>query len=367
MPEDFYDLLGVGRDATADELKAAYRAKAQEYHPDVNDDERAGAQFTIVRRAYDVLRDDAERARYDRLGHRTYVAQHMNGLPSVAARRASSDADGSQSDRTGSRGRWERRPGGSNGSNGSRSNARAGASANAAAGSAAGRGSSPGDGSTGSPDPSPNGGTRTDRGRPNEGTTAGRNRSGARSADRRRVDASASTRTAPAGARGTRTDGRTRRATLRARWVAVALAALAYLVGVGRFALANRAGLDAAAGRLATEPVAALGGGYATVPPTAFARAAVGGAAVGEPSVAILFPAGALALPLVLGVTVLGYGRGTAWLYAVCAFAPAAALTLGAAFPARPLGVDLLLFVALPVGAALVFLGDLGRYLRAAG
>lgn len=98
MTEDFYDLLDVPSDAPQDEIKTAYREKVREYHPDHNDDERARAQFTAVKKAYDILGDPVEQQAYDRLGHEDYVAKRTSGLPSASVWRSSNDSSDDSDD-----------------------------------------------------------------------------------------------------------------------------------------------------------------------------------------------------------------------------------------------------------------------------
>src|SRR6185436_3739348 len=70
---DFYDILGVTRKATSDELKSAYRKKAKELHPDRNPgDAKSEQQFKELNEAYDILRDDQKRAAYDQYGHQAF-------------------------------------------------------------------------------------------------------------------------------------------------------------------------------------------------------------------------------------------------------------------------------------------------------
>lgn len=72
---DYYDVLGVARGASADDIKKAYRRKAKELHPDRNkDNPNAETQFKEAGEAYDVLKDAEKKAAYDRFGHAAFEA-----------------------------------------------------------------------------------------------------------------------------------------------------------------------------------------------------------------------------------------------------------------------------------------------------
>jgi DnaJ-class molecular chaperone len=69
MPRDYYETLGVKKDASEEDVKKAYRKLARQYHPDRNPgDKEAERRFKEVQEAYDVLSDKAKRANYDRFG-----------------------------------------------------------------------------------------------------------------------------------------------------------------------------------------------------------------------------------------------------------------------------------------------------------
>jgi molecular chaperone DnaJ len=69
MPRDYYDVLGVSRNASKDDIKRAFRDLARKYHPDVSSEANAEERFKEINEAYQVLSNDERRAAYDRFGH----------------------------------------------------------------------------------------------------------------------------------------------------------------------------------------------------------------------------------------------------------------------------------------------------------
>jgi len=66
--KDYYEIMGVARDASADDIKRAYRRLARKYHPDVSKEKNAEERFKEIGEAYEVLKDSEKRAAYDQLG-----------------------------------------------------------------------------------------------------------------------------------------------------------------------------------------------------------------------------------------------------------------------------------------------------------
>ena len=77
---DYYEILGVSKDASASEVKKAYRKAAVKHHPDKNpDDPSAEERFKEAGEAYEVLSDDQKRSTYDRYGHSAFANQGGGG------------------------------------------------------------------------------------------------------------------------------------------------------------------------------------------------------------------------------------------------------------------------------------------------
>src|SRR5438094_734654 len=98
---DFYDVLGISKTASADEIKSAYRKLARKYHPDMNrNDPKATEKFNEVQEAYDVLSDPPKRKNYDQFGHAGVEAGAGAGGPGFDPFEAYRRAGGQRGGRT---------------------------------------------------------------------------------------------------------------------------------------------------------------------------------------------------------------------------------------------------------------------------
>ncbi len=96
--KDYYEVMGVPREATADEIKRAYRQLARKYHPDVNKSADAEARFKELGEAYEVLKDPEKRAAYDRLGSNWKAGQDFHPPPDWGTRTESTGGGFSEED-----------------------------------------------------------------------------------------------------------------------------------------------------------------------------------------------------------------------------------------------------------------------------
>ena len=316
--EDFYELLGVSEDAATDEIDRAWRERVHQYHPDVNEDTRANAQFKTLQTAHEVLSDGTERAAYDRLGHETYVRDRLDGLPT--GDRAGAGQDGSD-------------------------------------GSGADGGADASDRSEGT------GGTRT--GRSDSRDRSGSDPTGTAGANSRERAGSAGTAGKPGGSGRTATTssaGRRRRLRrpLVYGWVGIAAASVVYALGLWSYLSVNTAALAA----LTELPPAALPSALARthdlVAPGTFALDAVAAGALFP----LAFVMGAIELAVGFLVVVAWFGRGTAYLYAVGGVTPIVSLAIGPTVTA-PDGVLLAVTIVIPATTVALFLVDVGRELLA--
>ena len=82
MSKSLYETLGVSENASADEIKKAYRKLARKYHPDINKDESAVDKFKEINAAYEVFSDDEKKAQYDQFGDQMFGGQNFHDFAS---------------------------------------------------------------------------------------------------------------------------------------------------------------------------------------------------------------------------------------------------------------------------------------------
>ncbi|MDS0293298.1 DnaJ domain-containing protein [Halogeometricum luteum] len=366
--EDFYDLLGVSEDAAPADVKRAWRGKAREYHPDVNDDARAGVQFKTLRAAYEVLSDETKRAAYDRMGHERYVAERLDGLPTAGMERRDDGADAG--------GRWSRRTAAAGADSGGRSASAQSTESASASGGASNRtrssGASAGARTTGRTRTRGTDRSRADSTRRSR-SSADAARTGAARAANRSTRAGSASAAGPGAESVTSSSSASRSAasasaaprSLWYAWVASLFAGVAYLGGLAVYLRVNAAALSSFAAAAEASPASALLADAGLVAPGAFALGAVGSA----PGPALAFPLGSAFLAAVFVAFAVRFRHGTAglslYLYPLGALAPLASLALGPVVAAPAAGLTLALVVAAPVLTVTAFLADVGRTLVA--
>lgn len=251
---DFYELLEIDEDASQEEVKEAFRSKVREYHPDLNDDPDAPAQFNALKKAYETLNDSSERNAYDRLGHRDYVAKRIGGFPSgdIWGDRSSDDEDtGSASGR--SVGSSARSTGsGRSGASGSSSRSSGGRGSRSSTGAASAQSSATGTSNSSRPTDrstaSATGSATSSSSRSTGASAAGTSTGGGRSSTGGR-----STGTAGSSVSGGWTDNALFNwwNGLRLGWPLMLSAVLLYVAGLAQYGLAHADGLSTLADRLA--------------------------------------------------------------------------------------------------------------------
>ena len=78
MAKSLYETLGISENASADEIKKAYRKLARKYHPDINKDPEAQDKFKEINAAYEVLSDPEKKAQYDQFGDSMFGGQNFH-------------------------------------------------------------------------------------------------------------------------------------------------------------------------------------------------------------------------------------------------------------------------------------------------